>query len=553
MKNFRLISCSLLICCALTPLTAIYAAQEQSSTSTTADDCDITLTKEQLFALLIESRTARHIITDLNPELLSIDSETLEDRIAQENIQQQNILNNDINNTLRLCAGLTNNEYLAIAPFIELLHSMRTQQDKRPQLTQQLQEALSNLQLTDLFEILRLAEFLDLQNPLLVNTAADIIAQNIETHYFTRIHNNLLPVCQEIVRDILSRIPNNSARIVIQRLCARNGRWIHRQLTTNAICSADFSPDGNCIAICEIFGTITFLDHLNNRVISSCKTPNREDNTIWGCTFSPDGTCLATASEDKKARLWNPTTGQQIGRDLEGHNNAERGIANVAFSPDGSILASGGNDHLVCLWDIPQGTRPRASLRIDDRIVDLEFSRDGKLLAAADFNRTYLWDIATQTNLWAEQTSHDNGKLISDIALSPNQKQLAVIYRDATIQFFDIATGNKIGDPIILQTKENNGFPHIKFLPNGKLLAAFHNKTLVQINPETHEMIGEPLISGNTRANWETWRVLLVSPDGRYVAVGGGDAGFKTYIFGHVMKQFYKYLNAFLGYNQIIL
>ena len=159
MKNFRLISCSLLICCALTPLTAIYAAQEQSSTSTTADDCDITLTKEQLFALLIESRTARHIITDLNPELLSIDSETLEDRIAQENIQQQNILNNDINNTLRLCAGLTNNEYLAIAPFIELLHSMRTQQDKRPQLTQQLQEALSNLQLTDLFEILRLAEF----------------------------------------------------------------------------------------------------------------------------------------------------------------------------------------------------------------------------------------------------------------------------------------------------------------------------------------------------------------------------------------------------------
>ena len=48
-------------------------------------------------------------------------------------------------------------------------------------------------------------------------------------------------------------------------------------------------------------------------------------------------------------RLWDVTTGRQIGGPLKGNDGV---VYSVAFSRDGKILAAGSADGAVRLWDV---------------------------------------------------------------------------------------------------------------------------------------------------------------------------------------------------------
>jgi WD40 repeat protein len=67
---------------------------------------------------------------------------------------------------------------------------------------------------------------------------------------------------------------------------------------------------------------------------------------VLAVEFSPDGSKLASASDDKKVMLWDPSTGAHL-HTLEGHSGRVRA---VQFSPDGSKLASASSDNKVILY-----------------------------------------------------------------------------------------------------------------------------------------------------------------------------------------------------------
>ena len=66
--------------------------------------------------------------------------------------------------------------------------------------------------------------------------------------------------------------------------------------------------------------------------------------------FSPDGTLIVSGGIDYAVRLWDATTGQQIGPQLIGHKGL---VTSVGFSPDGTRIASGSTDGTVRLWPGP--------------------------------------------------------------------------------------------------------------------------------------------------------------------------------------------------------
>ena len=68
--------------------------------------------------------------------------------------------------------------------------------------------------------------------------------------------------------------------------------------------------------------------------------------------FTPDGQRLASASPDKRVRLWD-VRGEKELLSLQGHTAS---VNTVAFAPDGNTLASASADGTMKLWNTQDGS-----------------------------------------------------------------------------------------------------------------------------------------------------------------------------------------------------
>jgi WD40 repeat protein len=118
---------------------------------------------------------------------------------------------------------------------------------------------------------------------------------------------------------------------------------------------AAFSPDGKLLATNSTgskpgkeTGYVRLWDLTKNKQ----KAILKGDHTSWlaALTFSPDSKLIATASDDKRARVWDAATGKVLAT-LKGHTGTVNG---VAFGPDGQSLLTVSADKTVRLWVAPK-------------------------------------------------------------------------------------------------------------------------------------------------------------------------------------------------------
>jgi WD40 repeat protein len=141
------------------------------------------------------------------------------------------------------------------------------------------------------------------------------------------------------------------------------------------------------------------------------KTLRGHQDAINRIQFSTDGRYLASASLDDTVRIWLTADGALLDT-IEGHQDEVLGLSfspllkNNLYDenePGVSYLASSSRDGTIRIWRINNQVRP---LPHDNRIYDIAFRPDGRILASGGRRNISLWrlsDYDRVAHIWVRQ------------------------------------------------------------------------------------------------------------------------------------------------------
>jgi WD40 repeat protein/transcriptional regulator with XRE-family HTH domain len=232
-------------------------------------------------------------------------------------------------------------------------------------------------------------------------------------------------------------------------------------------------------------------------------------DAIFRVEFSPDSLRVVTAGADKTARIWDVATGKLL--TTVTHDDA---VLDATFSPDGSKIATNSWDGTVKMWDASSGKEVRTFIDQPGDNSSVDFSADGKRIAAGWFppQGVKIWEVATGTELLT-LSGHNN--LVFDVAFGPDDPgspsgaggTLATSGLDRKVKVWAL----NVGRELFTLSGHTGAVNNIAFSPDGKSLATASPDGTAKIWDVTagHELLAMP---GQGRVAW--------SPDGTRLVEG---------------------------------
>ena len=283
---------------------------------------------------------------------------------------------------------------------------------------------------------------------------------------------------------------------------------------------AQFSPDGQFLVIIRDDNTVDVLDSNTKQVdpktkpLYTLRKDKDEDSSeekikVATVQISPDSQILAVKllENENTWRLWNTKTKKWSLKDDQNYSFGRKKFDSLTFSPDSQILTFREVNGTLWLRDIKG--RTLHTLKVQDNLSDVTFSRDRQLLVTSDYRTVRLWDISDRR----VKVMRTEGS-IDKIAFSPNDQRLAAVSEN-TAQLWDTE-----GKNLRLSQAQQSEVQSMAFSPDGQLLTAKITKDRKIASLWDHKGKSLVTLSGHQGKDVEN---VTLSPDGQLLAVNGYD------------------------------
>ena len=265
-----------------------------------------------------------------------------------------------------------------------------------------------------------------------------------------------------------------------------------------------YSPTGHAVKLIYENNRLGLWKSACNEVLELVQDFIGHEDLVIATAFASSSDYIISASRDSTIRLWNPWTGEELhratylednvvaiafgslsrtialargdhtiilralesGRDLATWSAHEANIHAVSFSLDNQSLVSTSADYSIRIWDVATGKELHKFI-LDEKWANATFSPDGREIFSVSGNgKLRRWDIDTgkSSNDARYGFIHKN---ISSLALSPDNRTIAFVWREKLIRLLNATTGRET------QRLHEPGaeIDAVTFSPDGHLLA----------------------------------------------------------------------------------
>lgn len=225
----------------------------------------------------------------------------------------------------------------------------------------------------------------------------------------------------------------------------------------------DFSNDSQKLYNVNVGFKLTVTDVTTNKEVSY-QTFKKHRDGYYSITFSPNKSIIANGYTDRRIRLWNISTGDELFKLRSGFKEA---IIDLTFSSDEKILAGAGEEGDIRLWNTKNGDHLFTLTGHTQRIETLAFSPDGQMLASGSWDGTLrLWDLSTRKQI----AKLGNSFAIIDVIFSLDSNTVVSTNRFNRIELWNTKFDRNI--PLATLSGHNGWIRNLAFSEDGKTMAS---------------------------------------------------------------------------------